>query len=65
MLNKKADLAGPGIGTYEEVQKVLPTDYESILTPQETQLAISLHVVMASILTREYAMYFRVIWSVM
>jgi len=40
MMNKKADLAGPGIGTYEEVERVLPEDYESILTPKETQQAI-------------------------
>jgi aspartate--ammonia ligase len=40
MMNKKADLAGPGIGTYEEVERVLPEDYESLLTPKETQQAI-------------------------
>ena len=40
MMNKKADLAGPGIGTYQEVERVLPDDYESLLTPKETQLAI-------------------------
>jgi aspartate--ammonia ligase len=38
--DKKADLAGPGISTYSEVEKILPTDYESILTPKETQKAI-------------------------
>ncbi len=37
---KKADLAGPGIGNYEELAKVLPTDYHSLLTPKETQKAI-------------------------
>ncbi len=37
---KKADLAGPGIGSYEEVEKILPTDYSSPLTPMETQQAI-------------------------
>ncbi|MFC1887413.1 aspartate--ammonia ligase [Candidatus Cloacimonadota bacterium] len=37
---KKADLAGPGIGTYEEVEKVLPNDYKSLLTPKETQKAL-------------------------
>ena len=36
MTDKKADLAGPGISTYEEVAKILPTDYESLLTPMET-----------------------------
>jgi len=40
MLDKKADLAGPGIGDYTELEKVLPRDYSSTLTPQETQKAI-------------------------
>jgi aspartate--ammonia ligase len=31
--DKKADLAGPGISTYEEVDKILPTDYEALLSP--------------------------------
>ncbi|MHC5114058.1 MAG: aspartate--ammonia ligase [Planctomycetota bacterium] len=39
---KKADLAGPGIGTYEEVAEVLPRDYASVLSPRDTQLAITL-----------------------
>ncbi|HQR27289.1 MAG TPA: aspartate--ammonia ligase [Nocardioides sp.] len=37
---KRADLAGPGIGSYEEVARVLPEDYRSLLTPRETQQAI-------------------------
>ncbi|MGA3020645.1 MAG: aspartate--ammonia ligase [Candidatus Micrarchaeales archaeon] len=37
---KKADLAGPGIGNYADVEKVLPTDYESLLNPRDTQKAI-------------------------
>ncbi|HLM70674.1 MAG TPA: aspartate--ammonia ligase, partial [Thermoplasmata archaeon] len=37
---KRADLAGPGIGTYEEVDRVLPTDYEPLLSPRLTQQAI-------------------------
>jgi aspartate--ammonia ligase len=37
---KQADLAGPGIGTYEEVEKILPSDYRSVLNPKETQLAL-------------------------
>ena len=41
MADKKADLAGPGIGTYEEVEKALPTNYNSILNPKETQIAIA------------------------
>ncbi|MCO5197754.1 MAG: aspartate--ammonia ligase [Anaerolineae bacterium] len=38
--DKTADLAGPGIGTYEEVDRVLPNDYHSLLTPKETQIAL-------------------------
>jgi len=38
--SKRADLAGPGIGTYEEVEKVLPADYESLLNRRDTQKAI-------------------------
>ncbi|MGZ5944720.1 MAG: aspartate--ammonia ligase, partial [Isosphaeraceae bacterium] len=38
--SKRADLAGPGIGTYEDVERVLPRDYASLLTPRETQEAI-------------------------
>ncbi|HVP41141.1 MAG TPA: aspartate--ammonia ligase [Candidatus Krumholzibacteriaceae bacterium] len=40
MESKKADLAGPGIGTYEELEKILPNDYHSILNPKDTQIAI-------------------------
>ena len=29
MNDKKADLAGPGISTYEEVAKILPNDYRA------------------------------------
>ncbi len=39
-VSKQADLAGPGIGTYEEVEKILPTDYRSLLDSKETQLAV-------------------------
>ena len=39
MLDKKADLAGPGIGDYAELEKVLPNDYHSLLSPKETQIA--------------------------
>jgi aspartate--ammonia ligase len=38
--DKKADLAGPGIGSYEELEKILPMDYHSILDAKETQKAI-------------------------
>jgi aspartate--ammonia ligase len=40
MANKQADLAGPGISTYTEVDKILPKDYRSILNPKETQKAL-------------------------
>jgi len=40
MSNKKADLAGPGIGDYNELEKILPSDYRSLLTEKETQQAI-------------------------
>jgi aspartate--ammonia ligase len=39
-LDKKADLAGPGIGDYADLEKVLPTDYTSLLDPRETQEAL-------------------------
>lgn len=39
-LHDRDDLAGPGIGTYEEVEKILPTDYASLLDRKETQRAI-------------------------
>ena len=41
MSDKKADLAGPGIGNYDDLKKILPDDYESILTRKETQQAIT------------------------
>jgi len=37
---KRADLAGPGIGSYDEIERVLPRDYHSLLSPRETQEAI-------------------------
>ncbi len=40
MADKKADLAGPGISTYEEVEKILPDGYESILSPMERMKAV-------------------------
>ncbi len=38
--DKKADLAGPGIGNYDDLEKILPQDYHSELSPKETQKAI-------------------------
>jgi len=40
MHDKQADLAGPGIGDYADLEKVLPTDYRSLLSPRETQEAL-------------------------
>jgi aspartate--ammonia ligase len=40
MLDKVQDLAGPGISTYEEVARVLPQDYTSLLGRKDTQRAI-------------------------
>ena len=37
---KKADLAGPGIGDYAELENILPRDYNPLLSPKETQRAI-------------------------
>jgi aspartate--ammonia ligase len=42
MVSKQADLAGPGIGSYEELEKVLPQDYNSLLSPKDTQRAITI-----------------------
>ena len=38
--DKKADLAGPGVSTYEEVAKILPTDYKPLLNPKDTMKAL-------------------------
>ncbi len=40
MNDKKADLAGPRIGNYDELKNILPQNYSSILNPRETQTAI-------------------------
>jgi aspartate--ammonia ligase len=37
---KAADLAGPGMSTYPQVDKILPVGYRSILNNKETQRAI-------------------------
>ena len=40
MTDKTADLAGPGIGNYTDIERVLPANYRSVLSPKETQRAI-------------------------
>jgi aspartate--ammonia ligase len=37
---KELDLAGPGIGNYEELARVLPHNYRPLLTPKETMQAL-------------------------
>jgi aspartate--ammonia ligase len=41
MADKKADLAGPGIGDYADLVQILPNDYTPILSPKDTQKAIT------------------------
>jgi aspartate--ammonia ligase len=38
--DKKADLAGPGIGNYDDLKKELPNDYEALLPPKERMKAV-------------------------
>jgi len=40
MTDKRADLAGPGIGDYAELETILPSDYEPLLSPRETMAAL-------------------------
>ena len=39
-VSKEADLAGPGIGDYTELERVLPDDYSPLLSPRETMEAL-------------------------
>ena len=41
MADKRTDLAGPGIGDYDKLDKILPHDYSPLLTLKETQKAIA------------------------
>jgi aspartate--ammonia ligase len=40
MSDKRADLAGPGISTYEEVSKILPENYHALLPPLKRMEAL-------------------------
>lgn len=40
IFDKQEDLAGPGISTYKEVEKILPNDYEALLKPKDRMKAI-------------------------
>ena len=39
-MDKKADLAGPGVSTYEEVAKILPAGYKPLQQPMERMQAL-------------------------
>jgi aspartate--ammonia ligase len=40
MVDKRADLVGPGISTYEEVEKILPQNYHALLPPKKRMKAL-------------------------
>jgi len=40
MADKTADLAGPGIGNYADLEKMLPNDYQPLLPPRERMKAL-------------------------
>jgi len=40
MSDKKADLAGPGIGNYDDLEKILPNDYKPLLPPLKRMKAL-------------------------
>jgi len=40
MYDKKTDLAGPGISTYEKVSEILPDNYEALLPPLKRMKAL-------------------------
>jgi len=40
MTDKTADLAGPGIGNYDDLAKNLPEDYEALIPPKERMKAV-------------------------
>ena len=40
MTDKTADLAGPGVSTYPEVEKILPADYQPLLPPKDRMKAL-------------------------
>ncbi len=42
MSEKRADLAGPGISTYDEVSKILPDNYKAVLPPLKRMEALYL-----------------------
>lgn len=37
---KQADLAGPGLGNYDEIAKILPRDYQALLPPRQRMEAL-------------------------
>ena len=39
-MEKRADLTGPGVGGYEELEQILPTDYTPLLPPKQRMQAV-------------------------
>ena len=39
-VDKQADLDGPGIGSYTELENILPQDCRALLSPEDTHQAI-------------------------
>jgi hypothetical protein len=37
---KERDLAGPGVGDHTQLKRVLPADYEPLLSPKQTMHAL-------------------------
>jgi aspartate--ammonia ligase len=40
MKDKKTDLAGPGIGNYQDLEKILPDNYRALLSPMDTMKGV-------------------------
>ena len=40
MVDKPTDLAGPGIGSYEDLESILPANYSSLLTERDAEGAL-------------------------
>jgi hypothetical protein len=39
-MEKSTDLAGPGVGSYEELEQILPTDYTPLLPAKQHMQAV-------------------------
>ena len=54
MADKKADLAGPGIGNYDDLKHELPDDYEALLSPKYYSSRPIDYIVSSELLFRVY-----------